>query len=1211
MSKTVIFNLQLKGRQDFKRLEKDVAKLTTAVDKLTSSKKKSESQQKKTNKVLIDGIRLNKRQQEALRGVEGEYRKMSVQLTAARRKAQNMIVAQSKMTRVTKEAKAELAAQLSVVRQMDATLKKADAAVGVHTRSVGNYALSWKSLGASITSVLGVGSAVAVGIVAINKLGDVFRDAKQQIEGFDERIADLRKVTGSTIDEARELATAVSQIDTRTSVNGLLDLAVAGGRLGLAFGEIEGFVRGADQLFIGLGDSLEGTAEDIALKVGKIAQVFGVTDAFGVEQALLKVGSTFNALAASSASTENKILDFSNRLAGVGAVAEITQPEIAALGAFFDESGQSMEIAATTFQRLLPEIGKDMKRFAGIAGLLPEEFEEIAERSPFEALIAVAEGARSGNSGLTALRDTLLAYNVENARASTIVTLLSKDLDRLLELVDLANREFEKGTSVVQEAAIKQETLAAATEQTDRAYSALLLSLDNGEGPLSSAISGWEKLKGEMYELATAFNDGEISFLQLIGSIGDPLLRKARLGELKKMEEDTKVFLDNLKSITEEEFLLLNESSNDIIIGGDNRFRLRSDQHDSDEISFGGLVEDLSAINPNLDNPAQKIQEALDELADKFATVTKTAKEEAAAFDREVNKYADAFAKPGDSIEVLRAKIKQLKQDIDSLASGDEVKAELQLKRKAAERQLKDTIEELKDAIDAAEGLSAAGKTALKENFLEQLQGKGGKAIKDANELLQIEIQKKVIEEAENTLEYKVKLGENEKKLQEDIVDHRLRLEQLVNQRVERLAKEAAKKRKEELRGLRKQLDGFKKDYPDFLGNALSASDQDFARQEREAQEAFNTIAATGNKSEIKRAAADLKRQLIEIRIEAIKTKIELIQALGGELTAKQKADIEGFELQISQLQGRLLELPQTFGELKESLRDGLIDLGEDLLGTLIDNEIEAIERRKDKAIDAVEEEYRAKIDAAQGNAQLQEQLEGQLEKKRMEIEKRVAKQKQSIRIKEAVAETALATIKLIGQLGVFGGLLAAFKLGAQIALIKAQKFEQGGRINRDGTIDGPSHKNGGVLVEVEGGERGTRDEHGGLNIINKRSAKKFKPLLDRIQHANFSGKGQLLSDINSYNGYGVPLARDGLRLTAALPGGVIQQVNGDDYTRRGVIQAVREVLPEMIEGVATASEIGSERGSQKGSQAGVNNGLTRASQTALEAQRLKQRRTA
>lgn len=160
-----------------------------------------------------------------------------------------------------------------------------------------------------------------------------------------------------------------------------------------------------------------------------------------------------------------------------------------------------------------------------------------------------------------------------------------------------------------------------------------------------------------------------------------------------------------------------------------------------------------------------------------------------------------------------------------------------------------------------------------------------------------------------------------------------------------------------------------------------------------------------------------------------------------------------------------------------------------------------------------------------------------------------------------AIAVAAVSAGAATGPFGIFaaGGIYAAQAAQAIIratlnaASVLLQKFEYGGviptsqsveRVERgaipseSGTIQGPSHKAGGVkaiynkrLVEFEGGEYHLRNGKE-TYIINKKSTERFKETLLRIsdQPGRYSKmRRQIASQINSHGGWGKKFALGGI----------------------------------------------------------------------------------
>ncbi len=130
----------------------------------------------------------------------------------------------------------------------------------------------------------------------------------------------------------------------------------------------------------------------------------------------------------------------------------------------------------------------------------------------------------------------------------------------------------------------------------------------------------------------------------------------------------------------------------------------------------------------------------------------------------------------------------------------------------------------------------------------------------------------------------------------------------------------------------------------------------------------------------------------------------------------------------------------------------------------------------------------------AQYNAQVLK-LETKLDKERRKMERDAAKREKAIAIAEIITNTARAIMETLAQTGFFGiplTVLVAALGAAQLATVVATPLPKAA----DGMlVAGPSHAQGGVVAELEGGEV----------VINKRSASAFMPELSTI---NVAGGG-------------------------------------------------------------------------------------------------------
>lgn len=267
---------------------------------------------------------------------------------------------------------------------------------------------------------------------------------------YDEALTDAMKTTNLSKDEITELSEALAGIDTRTSQNDLLALARAGGKLGIEGRDnLLGFVRAADQINVALSEDLGGDAEAAITAVGKMTDIFRLQDMYGVEQAMLKVGSAINELGMASTANEGYMVDFTQRMAGIAPNADISIDKILGLAATLDKYGQTAEMSSTALGQMIQMMFRDTETFAGIAGMSLQEFSDILNNDVNEAMLRVLEGMRkNGETGLAPIVKAMDAMGLNGQRASQVLGTLADHVDELRAQQVLANEAFERGTTV-------------------------------------------------------------------------------------------------------------------------------------------------------------------------------------------------------------------------------------------------------------------------------------------------------------------------------------------------------------------------------------------------------------------------------------------------------------------------------------------------------------------------------------------------------------------------------------------------------------------------------------------------------------------------------------------------------------------------------------------------------------------------------------------
>lgn len=322
---------------------------------------------------------------------------------------------------------------------------------------------------------------VTAGIAAITGLSMAFRKAAEDAARLDDVYSDVMKTTGLLHEQVAELDRELMKIDTRTSREQLLLLARDAGKLGITGKEdILGFVRAADQIQVALGEDL---GEGAIKNLGKIADVFGLTKEMGIEKSLLSIASAVNALGQASTASEAYLVDFTQRLAGVGAMAGLSVQDILGFASGLDQSAMKVEMAATAFQKFLMSMYEEPAKFAKYAGMQVEEFTELLKTNANEAITVVMK-AMNGQDGFAAMVPVFNEMGLDGARAVGVLSAMTKNLDAVTEAQRLANVEFAKGTSVTEEYNTKNNNLQAQLEKARKEFQNASIALGQSLNPI-------------------------------------------------------------------------------------------------------------------------------------------------------------------------------------------------------------------------------------------------------------------------------------------------------------------------------------------------------------------------------------------------------------------------------------------------------------------------------------------------------------------------------------------------------------------------------------------------------------------------------------------------------------------------------------------------------------------------------------------------------
>ena len=322
---------------------------------------------------------------------------------------------------------------------------------------------------------------VAVGgVAALTGAVMAGKQAVQMYAEMDQEMASVRKYTGLTVEQVEHLNEEFKKIDTRSSREQLNQLAQEAGRLGkTSEKDVLGFVRAADQINVALDDLGEGAT----LQLSKLTNIFGDEERLGTEQSLLAVGSVINELSQNCTASAGYLSSFAQRLAGVGAQAGMTVPQIMAFGAVLDSQGQKVEMSATALSKLIMNLFKETETIATATGLNLNEFNAALQRSTNEGLLMLLRRLHE-LGGMDVLAPVFKDMGENGARASAVISALAGNIDMLIWEQEEAQKAYEEATSVTKEFNVQNTTVQANLDKARKGFKEMAIQLGQELAPV-------------------------------------------------------------------------------------------------------------------------------------------------------------------------------------------------------------------------------------------------------------------------------------------------------------------------------------------------------------------------------------------------------------------------------------------------------------------------------------------------------------------------------------------------------------------------------------------------------------------------------------------------------------------------------------------------------------------------------------------------------
>lgn len=391
-----------------------------------------------------------------------------------------------------KKAYQQLQAELNKINTGDAEFKDKQKAlkelkknIDDVTGAANKQSNSWNTALKNLTAYVGL-------FQAFNAIKDTVTAAIKKNFEFSGSLTDIRKVSGLAMEDVNKLATELSKIDTRTSIDGLAQLAYQGAKLGMGKYGVDGmkqFVAAADQINVAIGEEM---GEEALPALSKMVETMGLIPKMGIEKAMLATGSAMFKLASTSTATSGNIVEFAKRLTGVSRTAGITTDQLLALGSASDSLFLMPEVSATAMSKFIVALQKNHNLIEKDLGIQQGTIKNMyAAGHAMDAIVMVLEKMRD-KGNMNALGGIFKDLGSDGQRLVTAMVTMSKNVDVLKDHLYESQEAFEEATAVTGEYKMQQQSAIGILERANNLWEKAFVNPDGVESVKAMAQAWYD-----------------------------------------------------------------------------------------------------------------------------------------------------------------------------------------------------------------------------------------------------------------------------------------------------------------------------------------------------------------------------------------------------------------------------------------------------------------------------------------------------------------------------------------------------------------------------------------------------------------------------------------------------------------------------------------------------------------------------------------------
>lgn len=353
------------------------------------------------------------------------------------------------------------------------------------TGAISKQSNSWQTAVKNLTAYVGL-------FGVFNAIKDTVTSAIKKNFEYSSSLTDIRKVSGLTMQDVNKLSEELAKIDTRTSIDGLAQLAYEGAKLGMGKYGVDGmaqFVKAADKINVAIGEEM---GEEALPALSKMVETMGLIPKMGIEKAMLATGSAMFKLSSTSTSTSTNIVEFAKRLTGVSRTAGITTDQLLALGSASDSLFLMPEVSATAMSKFIVALQKNHNLIEKDLGIQQGTIKNMyAAGHAMDAIVLVLEKMRD-KGNMNALGDIFKDVGSDGQRLITSMVTMSKNVDVLKDHLYESKEAFEEATAVTNEYTMQQQSAAGILDRANNLWEKAFVNPDGVESVKAMAEAWYD-----------------------------------------------------------------------------------------------------------------------------------------------------------------------------------------------------------------------------------------------------------------------------------------------------------------------------------------------------------------------------------------------------------------------------------------------------------------------------------------------------------------------------------------------------------------------------------------------------------------------------------------------------------------------------------------------------------------------------------------------